>query len=73
MAERSDELCEKNSSRTLTLDKTIQSPDGFPISIVVTAYESQSGLLLDLLDNAEEYFEWIHSGRMGETPPGMFH
>lgn len=73
MADRLDEHFEKNSSRSLSLDRTILSPDGIAISIVVTSDPSQAGWLLDLLENAEEYFDWIQQARMGNTPEGIFH
>ena len=73
MADRLEECSEKNCSRSLTLDIQLISPDGKPLSMVITGDEDQSGFMLDLLENAEEYLQWLVGARMGEPTTGSFH
>lgn len=73
MADPLAESLEKNCSRSLTLDIHLTSPDGKALTMVITGDEDQAGFMLDLLENAEEYLQWIQTGRMGDTPPGIFH
>jgi hypothetical protein len=72
MADPSPVLCVKNSE-LCSVDMTVWSPDGKPLSIVISGDPDQIGFMTDLLENAEEYLGWLMGERMGSCPPGVSH
>ena len=45
-----------------TVDITVISPDGEPITVVITGRKTQLAFMIDLRDNCEEYTAWLNGG-----------
>jgi hypothetical protein len=57
--------------RTITVEVRLLSPEGTPLEVTISGRESDSALLADLAENAEEYLQWVASHRMGESVSAM--
>jgi hypothetical protein len=59
--------------RTITVEVRLLSPEGTPLEVTISGRESDSALLADLAENAEEYLDWIRAERMGAEVNGWRH
>jgi hypothetical protein len=56
--------------RTITVEVRLLSPEGTPLEVTISGRESDSALLADLAENAEEYLDWVKSERLGVISNG---